>query len=60
MITGREADNPWMIAIPYAIGVFLGVSLFYALLGKKKTVSPLEIKLEEYHQTAEKATGKMP
>lgn len=60
LITGEEVKSMWMITLPYAAGVFLGVSLFYALLGKKHTVSPLEIKLEEYRQTAEKATGKTP
>lgn len=60
LITGKEATNQWLITIPYAIGVFLGVSLFYALLGKKETTSPLEIKLEEYHRSAEQATGKKP
>lgn len=60
LITGEEVKNIWLITLPYAAGVFLGVSLFYALLGKKQTVSPLEIKLEEYRQSAEKATGKTP
>ncbi|MBE5783886.1 MAG: hypothetical protein E7329_11290 [Clostridiales bacterium] len=60
LITGKAVDNPWLITVPYAIGVFFGVSLFYALLGKKGTTSPLEIKLEEYHQSAEQATGRTP
>jgi len=60
MITGKEADNQWLIIIPYAIGVFFGVALFYALLGRKGTVSPLEIKLEDYRQSAENAAGKTP
>ncbi|MBE5771150.1 MAG: hypothetical protein E7336_07265 [Clostridiales bacterium] len=60
MITGKAADNIWLITIPYALGVFFGVALFYALLGKKRTTSPLEIKLEEYRKSAEEATGKMP
>ncbi|MBQ6949864.1 MAG: hypothetical protein IJN44_00020 [Clostridia bacterium] len=60
IITGRDASNPLLITIPYAIGVFLGVALFYALLGKKGTISPLEIKLNEYHSTSEKAIGKTP
>lgn len=60
LITGKEADNIWLITIPYALGVFFGVALFYALLGKKRTTSPLEIKLEEYRKSAEEATGKMP
>ena len=60
LICGHDAPNQWFITIPYAIGVFFGVALFYALLGRKGTVSPLEIKLEEYQQTAEKAMGKTP
>jgi len=60
LITGKTVENTWLITIPYAIGVFFGVSLFYALLGKKGTTSPLEIKLEEYHQSAEQATGRIP
>lgn len=60
IITGRNVSNPLLITIPYAIGVFLGVALFYALLGKKGTISPLEIKLNEYHSTSEKAIGKTP
>lgn len=60
LICGYDAPNQWFITVPYALGVFLGVSLFYALLGRKGTVSPLEIKLEEYRQTTEKATGRTP
>lgn len=60
MITGHMPENRWMIAVPYSVGVFLGVALFYTLLGRKDTVSPLEIKLSEYHETSEKAVGKTP
>ncbi len=60
IITGKEPENMQWITIAYAIGVFLGVFLFYAILGKKDSVSPLEIKLSEYHATSEKATGKVP
>lgn len=60
LFTGHRAENTWLITIPYAAGVFLGVSLFYALLGRKETVSPLEIKLSEYRQSAEEAAGKTP
>ena len=60
LFTGKEVDNMWLITIPYAIGVFFGVALFYSLLGKKHTVSPLEIKLEDYRASAEEATGKTP
>lgn len=60
LITGHDAENTWLITVPYSIGVFFGVSLFYALLGKKRTVAPLEIKLEEYRQSAEQVSGLMP
>ena len=60
LITGHAAENTWMITAPYSVGVFFGVSLFYALLGRKRTVAPLEIKLEEYRQSAEKISGLTP
>lgn len=60
LITGREAENQLLLSIPYAVGVFFGISLFYALLGKKGTISPLDIKLNDYHTTSEKAAGKTP
>ena len=60
LITGKEIENKLMLTVPYAIGVFFGISLFYALLGRKGTISPLDIKQGEYHATSEKAAGKTP
>ena len=60
MLTGREAESTMWITLPYSVGVFFGVSLFYALLGRKRTVAPLDIKLNEYRQSAEQATGLTP
>lgn len=60
MFTGHEAENTFYLTIPYAVGVFFGVSLFYALLGKQDTISPLDIKLREYQKSAEKEMGKNP
>ena len=60
LITGRQAENTWLITGPYAGGVFIGVALYYALLGRRRTVAPLEIKLEEYRQSAEQASGLTP
>ena len=60
LITGREIENTLWITLPYSVGVFFGVALFYALLGRKRTVAPLDMKLEEYHQSAEQATGLTP
>lgn len=60
LITGKEPVNQLSLSIPYAIGVFFGIALFYALLGKKGTISPLDIKLSEYHTSSEKAAGNTP
>lgn len=60
MFTGHRAENPLFITVPYAAGIFFGVSLFYALLGKKRTVAPLDVKLEAYRKSAEQATGLTP
>lgn len=60
ILTGKENAPAFMLSIPYAIGVFMGVSLFYALLGRKGTISPLDIKMNEYHTTSEQAAGKIP
>jgi len=60
LITGKPVSNQWLITIPYAAGVFFGVALFYSLLGKKHTVSPLEIKLGDYRKSAEQASGRAP
>ena len=60
LITGRQPENAWLITAPYSVGVFFGVALFYALLGRRRTVAPLEIKLEEYRQSAEQASGLTP
>ncbi|MBO4925499.1 MAG: hypothetical protein J5472_03370 [Clostridia bacterium] len=60
MVTGHPAADPLLITVPYAAGVFLGVALFYALIGKKHTVAPLDIKLEDYRKSAEKYSGLIP
>ena len=60
MVTGHEAADPLLITIPYAAGVCLGVALFYALIGKRRTASPLDMKLDEYRKSAEQYTGLIP
>lgn len=60
MITGRAPENRLLIAIPYAVGIFFGVALFYCLLGRKGAVSPLDIKLGEYRRSAEQEAGRIP
>lgn len=57
LITGHEAQQIEYITIPYAIGVGLGVAFFYSLIGKK-TISPMEVKLQEFTTETEQAQGK--
>ena len=56
-LTGREAEDPRLITIPYAAGVALGVAVFYALPSRKAT-TPLEVKLTEYQEDMEKTDGR--
>ncbi len=56
-VAGREAASPLLIAVPYALGVGLGVALYYALIGRK-TVSPLTVKMREYREDIEKNAGR--
>ncbi|MEG0768090.1 MAG: hypothetical protein RR482_10265 [Clostridia bacterium] len=58
-ITGREAGNSLWIALPYALGMGIGVMLYYALIGRK-TVSPLDIKLNAYRSEVEENAGQQP
>ena len=60
MVTGRAPANRLLVTLPYAVGVFFGVALFYCLLGRKGTVSPLDIKLGEYRASAERQIGRIP
>lgn len=56
-LTGEEPSDPRLITVPYAIGVALGVAVFYALPSRKAT-TPLEIKLTEYQEDMEKTEGR--
>jgi len=52
VLTGGDAASPWWVALPYALGVGSGVAFYYALIGRRKTASPLDIKLDEYRRQA--------
>ena len=43
--------------MPYAVGVALGVAVFYALPARSAT-TPLEVKLTAYQEDMEKTEGK--
>lgn len=55
---GAEAENPYIISIPYSIGLALGIMVFFnRFAGKKITAepTPIEVELETYEQDVEGA-----
>lgn len=52
-VAGGAPAHPLLVALPYALGMAVGVALYYALIGRK-TVSPLTVKLREYREDVEK------
>ena len=56
-VTGEAVPDARLITIPYAVGVALGVAVFYALPSRKAT-TPLEVKLTEYQEDMEKTEGR--
>ena len=56
-ITGDAPRDARLITVPYAIGVALGVAVFYALPARRAT-TPLEVKLAAYRADMEKAEGR--
>ena len=60
LFAGTEPSNQLLIVLPYTLGVGLGVAVFYALIGRKKTVSPLDIQLDKYRKDAEQTAGETP
>ena len=56
-VTGKAVPDARLITIPYAVGVALGVAVFYALPSRKAT-TPLEVKLTEYQEDMEKTEGR--
>lgn len=57
-VTGEAVPDARLITIPYAVGVALGVAVFYALPSRKAT-TPLEVKLTEYQEDMEKTEGRV-
>ena len=56
-LTDQTPSDPRLITIPYAVGVTLGVAVFYALPSRKAT-TPLKVKLTEYQEAMEKTEGR--
>ena len=56
LLTGNSPPDARWIAIPYTVGVALGVCVFYAI-PRKNAVTPLEVKLTEYQGDMEQTEG---
>lgn len=56
-LTGKQPRDERLITIPYAVGVALGVAVFYALPSRKAT-TPLEVKLTEYQSDMEQTEAR--
>lgn len=57
MLTGMENDRPYLLQIPYSIGLGIGMILFFNHLFKKRIneePSPLEIEMFNYQQDMDK------
>jgi len=51
IVTGKENNHPYIISIPYSIGIGVGIALFFDVfsIGKKKRKpGPLELELYNY------------
>lgn len=51
IVTGKENNRPYIISIPYSIGIGVGIALFFDVfsIGKKKNKpGPLELELYNY------------
>ncbi|MDD2647988.1 MAG: hypothetical protein PHI27_04935 [Eubacteriales bacterium] len=53
-VSGSAPENELFISLPYALGVGVGVALFYAVTSKRRT-SPLIIKMNSYRSEQEEA-----
>lgn len=54
MIIGNNIEHPWLLQIPYSLGLGIGMILFFNHLFKKKfneEPSPLEIEMFNYEQS---------
>ncbi|MFS0643902.1 stage V sporulation protein AA [Siminovitchia sp. 179-K 8D1 HS] len=57
MLTGTKNDRPYLLQIPYSIGLGIGMILFFNHLFKKRIneePSPLEIEMFNYQQDMDK------
>lgn len=56
MITGQEVEQPYLLSVPYSIGISVGVFIFFNHLGFRKITedpTPMQIEMKKYEQDAE-------
>lgn len=56
MFTGEEVDQPFLLSIPYAIGITTGVLVFFNHIGFKKITedpTPMQVEMKKYELDAE-------
>lgn len=56
-ITGAAPPDERWVTIPYAVGVALGVAVFYAWPGEK-SVTPMEVRMAEYRADMEQTCAR--
>ena len=56
MLTGEEVEQPFLLTIPYTIGISTGVLIFFNHLGFRKITedpTPMQVEMKKYEQDAE-------
>lgn len=56
MMTGEEVDQPFLLTIPYSIGITVGVLTFFNHIGFKKITedpTPMQVEMKKYEKEVE-------
>jgi len=56
MITGEEVQQPYLLTIPYSLGISVGVLIFFNHLGFRKITqdpTPMQVEMKKYEQDVE-------
>ena len=56
MITGQEVEQPYLLTIPYSLGISAGGLLFFNHLGFRKITedpTPMQVEIKKYEKDAE-------
>lgn len=58
LFTGKEVQQPYLLTIPYSIGIATGIILFFNHIGMRKITddpTPMQVEIEKYEQDVESA-----